>query len=272
MVPTDTPRKRTLFLVIALTILTLHVGTTQAATKAAVKKSVPTKQTVVKKTSSASASTKKTTSKKTTKKTKKKGKVAKQVKASIIAADRAMVLSNDGIPTSSLLATINVQTPTTSSMVVTNPVTSDTYSIIVTTPKNALTYDIPANDIRGYYAQPISGKLSQGIHDVNAVDISAPVGSIVHAAASGIVIAIANGDSYSGGYGNYIIISHPNGTETLYAHLSYASVKVGDVVSQGQPIAFSGRTGKVTGAHLHFEVRGATNPWGSDSIGTLYSI
>ena len=183
-----------------------------------------------------------------------------------------MVLNDNNVVASSLLAVPTTQSPSTSTMVVTNPVIETTYSITVTTPATLLSYIIPADDIRGYYAQPISGRLSQGIHTVNAVDISAPVGTIVHAAAQGIVIAVANDDGYSGGYGNYIIISHPNGTETLYAHLAYATVHVGDVVSQGEPIAFSGRTGKVTGAHLHFEVRGATNPWGTDPIGTTYSI
>ncbi len=157
-------------------------------------------------------------------------------------------------------------------MTVTNPVTLDTYSINVTVPAVATTYTIPANDIRGYYAQPVSGKLSQGIHDVNAVDISAPVGTTVHAAAEGTVIVAKGDGKYNGGYGSYIVVSHPNGTQTLYAHLSAVSVELGQVVTQGQPIGEVGKTGKVTGAHLHFEIRGATNPWGSDAKGTTYSI
>ncbi|MEO5646314.1 MAG: LysM peptidoglycan-binding domain-containing protein [Candidatus Paceibacterota bacterium] len=157
-------------------------------------------------------------------------------------------------------------------MMVTNPVTEITYPITVKQSAAATKYTIPSNDIRGYYAQPVSGKLSQGIHDVNAVDISAPVGTTVHAAAAGTIIVAGGDGKYNGGYGNYIVVSHPNNTQTLYAHLSEVSVTLGEVVSQGEPIGLSGKTGKVTGAHLHFEIRGATNPWGSDTKGTAYSI
>ncbi|MES2224774.1 MAG: M23 family metallopeptidase [Patescibacteria group bacterium] len=157
-------------------------------------------------------------------------------------------------------------------MMVSNPVTKDTYQIIITKPTDAKTYTIPSEDIRGYYAQPVSGKLSQGIHDVNAVDISAPNGTQVHASAKGTVIVAKDDGKYNGGYGNYIVISHPNSSQTLYAHLSKVSVALGEVVSQGEPIGLSGSTGRVTGAHLHFEIRGASNPWGSDSKGTVYNI
>jgi murein DD-endopeptidase MepM/ murein hydrolase activator NlpD len=156
-------------------------------------------------------------------------------------------------------------------MIVTNPVTTSTYAVTVTAPTITSGIIIPANDIRGYYAQPVSGRLSQGIHAVNAVDIATPVGTTVHAAANGMVI-VAMASGYNGGYGKYIVISHPNGTQTLYAHLSEVNVTLGEEVVQGEPIALSGNTGNTTGAHLHFEVRGATNPWGSDALGTTYSI
>jgi murein DD-endopeptidase MepM/ murein hydrolase activator NlpD len=165
-----------------------------------------------------------------------------------------------------------MQTPGVT-MIVTNPVTTSTYAITVSQPAAAsVSYTIPADDIRGYYAQPISGRLSQGLHPVNAVDIAAPVGTTVHAAADGTVIVAMSNDEYNGGYGNYIVISHPNGTQTLYAHLSKVQVTLGEIVKQGEPIALSGATGKVTGPHLHFEIRGAANPWGSDPLGTIYSI
>jgi murein DD-endopeptidase MepM/ murein hydrolase activator NlpD len=167
-----------------------------------------------------------------------------------------------------------VTTPmqTTGTMVVTNPITTDTYAITLTAPTTVTSYNISANNIRGYYAQPITGRLSQGIHAVNAVDISAPVGTPVHAAADGTVIVAMGNGGYNGGYGNYMVISHSNGTQTLYAHLSRVTAVLGEIVKQGEPVALSGATGKVTGAHLHFEIRGATNPWGSDSVGTEYSI
>jgi murein DD-endopeptidase MepM/ murein hydrolase activator NlpD len=176
------------------------------------------------------------------------------------------------IPVAVSIPAQQTQTPATGTEVVTNPVTTATYAITVTAPTINTPYPIPADDIRGYYAQPISGRLSQGIHAVNAVDIAAPIGTTVHAAANGTVIVAMGNGKYNGGYGNYIVISHPNGTQTLYAHLSEVTVSLGEMVLQGQPIALSGNTGDTTGPHLHFEIRGAANPWGTDPLGTEYTI
>lgn len=112
----------------------------------------------------------------------------------------------------------------------------------------------------GYYQRPISGTRTQGIHGYNAVDIGAPEGTPVWASARGEVI-IARQGGYNGGYGSYVVIRHDNGTQTLYAHLSYVEVSAGQVVSQGEEIGLSGNTGRSTGPHLHFEVRGAVNPF-----------
>lgn len=105
-----------------------------------------------------------------------------------------------------------------------------------------------------------AGRVSQGIHGWNGIDSAAPSGSPVLAAASGTVI-ISRMGGWNGGYGNYIVIDHGDGTQTLYAHLSADSVSVGQKVSRGQQIGAVGRTGKATGFHLHFEVRGAKNPF-----------
>ncbi len=116
----------------------------------------------------------------------------------------------------------------------------------------------PAQD--GYYVRPISGgRMSQGSHGFNGVDLAAPTGTPIKAAASGTVIVEKHG-GWGGGYGNYIVIKHNNGTQTLYAHNSKNLVKVGQSVSQGQQIALLGSTGRSTGPHVHFEVRGAKNP------------
>lgn len=113
----------------------------------------------------------------------------------------------------------------------------------------------------GYYIRPISGgRESQGIHGHNGVDLANSVGTPVMAAASGKVI-VSKSSGYNGGYGTYIVVSHSNGTQTLYAHLSSDKVSVGQSVEQGQVIGTIGMTGKTTGPHLHFEVRGATNPF-----------
>ncbi len=124
----------------------------------------------------------------------------------------------------------------------------------------------PAHDTNGpnyvgYYIRPINGgRKSQGLHGYNGVDLAAPVGTPIYASASGKVIASMMG-GYNGGYGNYIIISHPNGTQTLYAHNSKNNVIVGQAVDQGQKIGEIGSTGKSTGPHVHFEIRGAKNPF-----------
>lgn len=119
----------------------------------------------------------------------------------------------------------------------------------------------------GYYTHPVpAGHKTQGIHGYNGVDYGAPVGTPVYAAAEGTVIvsrfkAGSCGRTCFGGYGNYIVIEHPNGTQTLYGHLSAVYTAVGGRVDKGLMIGEVGNTGKSTGAHLHFEVRGAKNPF-----------
>lgn len=119
--------------------------------------------------------------------------------------------------------------------------------------------------VQGYYANPLpTGRKSQGIHGFNGVDLAAPKGDTILAAAEGTVIVSKfrpDGDPWFGGYGNYVMIQHPNGTQTLYGHMSAVYVSMGAHVDQGQPIGEVGSTGKSTGPHLHFEVRGAKNPF-----------
>lgn len=113
----------------------------------------------------------------------------------------------------------------------------------------------------GYYTNPVpSGIITQRVHGWNAVDIGASLGTPIYAAADGIVIIARNNDAWNGGYGNYAVISHENGTQTLYGHMANITVTSGQSVSKGQPIGAVGSTGMSTGAHLHFEVRGAANP------------
>lgn len=114
----------------------------------------------------------------------------------------------------------------------------------------------------GYYLRPIvGGRKTQGLHGYNGVDLSTGAyGTPVMAAAAGQVI-VARAGGYNGGYGSYIVVSHENGTQTLYSHLSQVAVSVGQSVIQGQYIGNIGSTGKSTGPHLHFEIRGARNPF-----------
>lgn len=85
------------------------------------------------------------------------------------------------------------------------------------------------------------------------IDIGAPKGTGIKAAAAGTVVSASTG--YNGGYGNCVVISHGNGIETAYGHCSALYVKAGQKVSQGQVIAAVGNTGRSYGNHLHLEIR-----------------
>lgn len=118
-----------------------------------------------------------------------------------------------------------------------------------------------ATDTSGYFVHPAPGSAkSQGIHGYNAVDLAGAYGSSIRAAAAGEVI-VAKASGWNGGYGTYAVVRHANGTQTLYAHLSALYVGVGAYVGQGEVIGAMGSTGKSTGTHLHFEVRGGRNPF-----------
>lgn len=91
------------------------------------------------------------------------------------------------------------------------------------------------------------------------IDIAAPVGTPILAAASGVIEYATWND---GGYGNMIDIRHADGTITRYAHMNELYVKEGQTVSQGQTIGAMGSTGFSTGPHLHFEIR----PNGGSSV------
>jgi murein DD-endopeptidase MepM/ murein hydrolase activator NlpD len=113
----------------------------------------------------------------------------------------------------------------------------------------------------GYYASPLASyKKTQGLHGYNGVDLTQFAGAPVMAAADGTVI-IARQGGYNGGYGNYVVIAHNNGTQTLYGHMLNVSVVSGQNIAQGQTIGSLGNSGRSTGPHLHFEVRGARNPF-----------
>ncbi len=112
-----------------------------------------------------------------------------------------------------------------------------------------------------WLAHPVPGAVkTQGIHGYNAIDLAASIGTAIRAAGAGEVL-VSKSSGWNGGYGQYIVIRHANGAQTLYAHLSRNDVGVGTTVSQGQVIGAMGNSGRSTGSHLHFEVRGASNPF-----------
>ncbi len=106
--------------------------------------------------------------------------------------------------------------------------------------------------------RPISGTVTSRFgarwgRSHKGIDIGAPKGTPIKAAASGTVVYAQYG--YGGGYGNHVIISHGNGVETLYGHCTSLYVSVGQRVSQGDVIASVGNTGNSQGNHLHLEIR-----------------
>ena len=116
-----------------------------------------------------------------------------------------------------------------------------------------------------YFIYPVSRshKLSQGLHAFNAVDLSnGQCNEPVYSAAGGTVQKVG----YHSVAGNHVRVLHPNGVVTFYGHLSGQTVEVGQKVSQGAIVGYTGHTGYTIpagpdGCHLHFEVRGASNPF-----------
>jgi len=105
----------------------------------------------------------------------------------------------------------------------------------------------------GIFGWPVSGVITQKFWARHkAIDIGAPTGRPVVAADSGYVVT-SGWSKY--GYGNYVVIDHGNGFQTLYAHLSVILVEVGQSVGKGTRIGSVGSTGRSTGPHLHFEIR-----------------
>ncbi|MEG1336073.1 MAG: peptidoglycan DD-metalloendopeptidase family protein [Clostridiales bacterium] len=143
--------------------------------------------------------------------------------------------------------------------VIATAVISEPHSAVVVQGTKPVFYDIFGNGGFGESTVPLKGEItavfgSHGEYWANThtgIDIAAPVGTPVYSMGCGTVVSVRCNDVY----GNIITINHGNGQETRYAHLSSATVKIGDVVEIGTNIGFCGNTGNVTGSHLHFEIR-----------------
>ena len=105
--------------------------------------------------------------------------------------------------------------------------------------------------VNGVITSRFGNRESIRSHPHRGLDIGAPKGTPIKAAASGTVVVTG----WNGSYGNLIKISHGNGVETVYGHCSQILVSNGQQVSQGQVIGKVGSTGRSTGNHLHLEVR-----------------
>ena len=133
-------------------------------------------------------------------------------------------------------------------------------------PENNLSSKImvlnPVNSRNLEYEMPLSGRISSDFgtrfHPIDkkmkvhtGVDIAVPRGTPIASAADGVVTFAGR----KGGYGNVVIVEHPDGRQTFYAHCDKLLVEKGQTVTVGEEIAKAGSTGKSTGPHLHFEVR-----------------
>ena len=122
--------------------------------------------------------------------------------------------------------------------------------------KDSTDFCFPVKDMK---TSPYGWRWQRGHH---GVDIRLRTGEPIHAAFGGTV-RIA---SRMGGYGNCIVLRHPNGLETLYGHLSKINVKLGQQVTAGEVIGLGGNTGNSTGPHLHFECRFLYQPFDPEWI------
>jgi murein DD-endopeptidase MepM/ murein hydrolase activator NlpD len=96
------------------------------------------------------------------------------------------------------------------------------------------------------------------LHFHAGLDIAAPFDTPVRASADGVVVFAGPQSDAAGhlaGYGNHVVIAHPQGFTTTYAHLDSITVTAGQVIAQGEVVGLEGSTGNSTGPHLHFEIR-----------------
>jgi len=147
------------------------------------------------------------------------------------------------------------------------PVKDDKYSLQapsdIFSGISSLTPGLPESSSQnaGNFLRPAAGAISSGfgmrIHPLTqkyqmhqGIDIAMPTGTRIHAAESGRVAFAGHKD----GYGQAVVIEHPDGYQTIYGHLSDIGVEAGDVVRRGEILGLSGNTGRSTGPHLHFEI------------------
>ena len=130
-------------------------------------------------------------------------------------------------------------------------------------PASSYTAIAKVPSVSSYFIIPCQGTVTQRLHWYNAVDVANKYGTPIYATAGGTV----QKTGYIKIGGNRVRIVHPNGIVTYYGHLSKILVSPGQKVSQGQKIGLMGRTGYATGCHVHFEVRGATNPLAKYALG-----
>lgn len=131
-------------------------------------------------------------------------------------------------------------------------------------PASVVAHPVPVSSAFGWRNDPFTGQAR--FH--KGVDLAAAYGTEVRAYGGGVVQTAGERP----GYGLTVVVDHGGGRETLYAHLSALSVAPGDVVEGGQPIARSGRSGRATGPHLHFEAREFGRPVDAARLAAAWSV
>ena len=152
----------------------------------------------------------------------------------------------------------------------------DTLLVRGVMPQKAIPIVVNTSLADNFFIYPASGRISQGLHFYNAIDIANKCGTPIYAAASGVVQRVKYGYNFGGG--NNATILHSGGIVTYYGHLMTIFVKPGDKVNVGDRIALvGGGTGTAgdglsTGCHLHFGVTGAKNPLAKYYVGTMIDL
>ncbi len=104
------------------------------------------------------------------------------------------------------------------------------------------------------------GEIRGGGRPHGGVDLDGEIGDPVVSAGAGLVVHAGPPPPGMSGYGNVVVVNHPDGTQAMYAHLSAISIVAGTVVDPGTPVGAVGVSGSVTGSHLHWEMRIGTTP------------
>ena len=112
----------------------------------------------------------------------------------------------------------------------------------------------PSLPVKSYSIVARFGDVGAWARYHTGIDFSAPIGTTIYAPTAGIVEHAGSGGEAGGWAGNYVVIKHADGTQTLYAHMSSVSVQVGTHVTGGDLLGHVGQTGRAFGPHLHFEV------------------
>lgn len=108
-----------------------------------------------------------------------------------------------------------------------------------------------------------AGRVSQGLHDGQAYDFAAPMGTPIYAIKGGVILTVKS-SGYNGGYGKYVVMNFDNGAQAIFAHMTATAATPGQKVNQGDIIGYVGSTGRSTGPHVHIEFRGG---WRNPFIG-----